>query len=63
MATEPAAQIDLVWGIANIAQLIGRTERQTQMMLATGSLPAKQIGKRWVISRKRAESFFEGVAA
>lgn len=48
----PATE-DIIWEASNIAAVIGRTERQTVHMLATGSLPAKKIGGRWVASRRK----------
>ncbi|NGP18891.1 hypothetical protein [Devosia aurantiaca] len=36
-ATEP---LDLVWGVAGIAHVIGRTVRQTEIALAKRSCPA-----------------------
>lgn len=58
---EPA---DLIWGIAEIAKVIGRTERQTYHMVASGSLPVvKQVGQRYVASRSKLIAFFMGEAA
>ncbi|WAP69295.1 helix-turn-helix domain-containing protein [Jiella pelagia] len=58
--TEP---LDLVWGVAAIAKLIGRSERQTYDMLSSGHLPAKQVGQRWVAKRDALTRFFEETAA
>lgn len=55
--------LDLVWGIEGIAKLIGRSSQQTYYMLRTGQLPAKQVGERWVASRKQITAFFMGDAA
>lgn len=63
MTSQTSSSIDLVWGIAAIAKLIGRNERQTYDMLASGHLPAKQVGTRWVAKREALERFFEGTAA
>ena len=63
MTTQPDSNIDLVWGISGIAKVIGRTDRQTHGMLATGALPARQIGHRWVAKREALERFFDEVAA
>lgn len=57
------AELDLVWGLAAIAKIIGRTERQTHYMLQTGRLPAKQIGIRWVAKRSALVNFFNDIAA
>lgn len=50
---------DLIWGAEAIAEFIGRTHRQTNHMLATGALPAKKVGARWVASRAALTKFFE----
>lgn len=50
--------LDLVWGAAAIAKVIGQTTRATFHMLEAGELPARQIGRRWVASRKSLEAFF-----
>lgn len=44
---------DIVWEVAAIAKVIGRTERQTNHMLAAGHLPARKVGGRWVASRRK----------
>lgn len=59
----PTNSIDLVWGVEAIAALIGRTRRQTFHMLASGSLPGKKVGGRWVAHRQKLVAFFEEVAA
>ncbi|QOG06550.1 helix-turn-helix domain-containing protein [Aureimonas sp. OT7] len=55
--------LDLVWGIANIARLLGRTVHQTYPMLRDGQLPARQVGERWVVRRSEIEKFFTMDAA
>ena len=58
---EPA---DLIWGVANIAKTIGRSDRQTYHMISTGSLPmVKQVGQRYVASRSKLIAFFMDNAA
>ncbi|AWC22211.1 hypothetical protein CO731_01667 [Aminobacter sp. MSH1] len=57
------ATIDLVWEVAEIAKLIGRTPRQTFHMLKTGQLPAKKVGGRWVAERGKLLRFFLETAA
>ncbi len=56
MATEK--NLDLIWEVAEIAKLIGRTPRQTFHMLQSGQLPAKKVGGRWVIERSKLVAFF-----
>jgi hypothetical protein len=51
--TEDALAKDLLWGVKAIADDIGRSERQAYHMLATGQLPAKQVGGRWLASREK----------
>lgn len=50
--------IELIWGIAKIARVIGRTDRQTYHLLTSGNLPAKQLGNRWVAERGKLIAFF-----
>lgn len=54
--TQPA--LDLVWEVEAIAKLISRNERQTFHLLATGQLPAKKVGGRWVAERGQLIRFF-----
>ncbi|MCF3935266.1 helix-turn-helix domain-containing protein [Acuticoccus sp. M5D2P5] len=51
-------EFDLVWGVGNIARLIGRTPRQTFHYVRNGHLPAKKIGRRWVAERSALVRFF-----
>ena len=55
---EKTQPLDLIWGVRAIAQLIGRTERQTFHMLTSGALPGRKVGSRWVVSRSELEQFF-----
>lgn len=55
--------LDLIWGCKAIAAAIGCTERATFHMLERGEIPARQVGRRWVASRKALEAFFSEVAA
>ncbi|EJC69375.1 hypothetical protein Rleg5DRAFT_5166 [Rhizobium leguminosarum bv. viciae WSM1455] len=51
--------LDLIWGVEEIADLIGRTERQTYHMIKKGHLPmVKQVGERYVASRQKLIAFF-----
>lgn len=52
--------IGIIWGVKEIAQVIGRTQRQTYHALETGALPAQKVGGRWCASRRKLEQFFEG---
>jgi hypothetical protein len=55
--------MDLIWEVAEIARLIGRTERQTFHLLSGGQLPAKKVGGRWVAERGKLIAFFLSDAA
>lgn len=56
--------LDLVWGVQAIADIIGRTYQQTYHMIASGNLPCvKQIGERYVVSRAKLIAFFMEDAA
>ena len=35
---------ELVWGAANIARVINRTERQTRYLFERGALPVTKVG-------------------
>ena len=54
---------DLIWGVANIAAFIGRTQRQTWEALDKDELPARQVNGRWCASRACLRAFFTGVEA
>ncbi|WP_438750028.1 hypothetical protein [Pararhizobium sp. O133] len=59
MDAKDAPEMDLVWGVGAIGQLIGRTYRQTYHMIQCGNLPmVKQVGERYVASRSKLISFF-----
>ncbi|WP_185982674.1 helix-turn-helix domain-containing protein [Aureimonas mangrovi] len=55
--------LDLVWGAAEIAKIIGRSPRATFGMLENGELPARKVSGRWVIERGKLVEFFTGAAA
>lgn len=61
--SEPNENIDLIWGVKNIAQFIGLNERQTFHLLSKGRLPAKNVGGRWVAVRSKLVNFFTEEAA
>lgn len=48
MSESPSDEIELIWGAAEIARFIKRTNRQTYHMLNSGQLPAKKVGEHWV---------------
>jgi len=55
---ERRMNIELVWGCADIAKVIGRSARATFHMLDKGELPAKKVGGRWVAERGKLIAFF-----
>ncbi|AQZ50547.1 helix-turn-helix transcriptional regulator [Martelella mediterranea] len=56
--------LDLVWGAAEIAKVIGLSRPQTYNLLNKGELPAKKMGPRkWVARRSELEKHFSGTAA
>ncbi len=56
--------LDLVWGVQAIADIIGRSYQQTYHMIGSGNLPCvKQIGERYVVSRSKLIAFFMEDAA
>ena len=61
--TDTELHKDLIWEVAEIAKIIGRTERQTFHLLNAGQVPAKKVGGRWVASRQKLIAFFLGDAA
>jgi len=42
-----------LWGVAEIAKAIRRTDRQTYHLLSRELLPAHKIGAAWVASRRK----------
>lgn len=54
---------DLLWGAEEISKVIGRTVTQTQYLLRTGKLPARQVGERWVASKRKLIAYLLGEVA
>jgi hypothetical protein len=50
--------LDLIWGVAGIARVLGLTERQTEHQLSKGYLPVGKQGGRWVASRAGLKRHF-----
>lgn len=62
--SEKETELDLVWGVQSIADIIGRSYQQTYHMISTGKLPmVKQLGERYVVSRAKLIAFFMEDAA
>jgi hypothetical protein len=59
MSEKHLEPLDLIWGVEEIAHVIGRTTRQTYHMIQSGNLPiVKQVGERYVASRSKLIAFF-----
>ena len=43
----------ILWGVAEIAKAIRRTDRQTYHLLSREYLPAHKVGASWVASRRK----------
>jgi hypothetical protein len=54
------SKLDLIWGVAAIADEIGLTERQAGYLIRNGNLPAKRIGPRYFIRRSELIEFCSG---
>lgn len=50
--------IDLIWGAENIAREMGITTRQCFHMLSKKAVPARKVGGRWVVERRKLRAFF-----
>lgn len=59
---EADTTLDLIWGAEEIGKLIGRSPRVTFHLLASGALPAKKVGNRWVAERSKIFAFFTEAA-
>ena len=51
-------KLELVWGAANIGQVVNLNTRQTFHALETGAIPAKKVGGKWVAERGNLREFF-----
>lgn len=63
MEKQQDQQVDIIWGIGEIAEAIGQSFAATAYMLKKGHIPARKVGERWVASRKKLNDFFMGDAA
>ena len=58
------SNLDIIWGVKAISVAINRTDRVTYRLLETGEIPpAKKVGGRWCVSRRKLVEHFEQVAA
>lgn len=61
---EQKENLDLIWGVGAIGKEIGRTYQQTYHMIQAGHLPpVRQVGQRYVASRRALIEFFMNEAA
>jgi hypothetical protein len=51
---------DTLWGCAEIARAINRTQRQTYHLLENKLIPARKVGDHWVASCERLLAFLHG---
>lgn len=50
-------QPQLIWGLKNIGDLIGRSQNQTWHLAYKGKIPVKRVGGRWVAERGKLLEF------
>ncbi|MFN7010822.1 MAG: hypothetical protein ACK4PN_12400 [Allorhizobium sp.] len=56
---EQERELDLIWGLAEIGKVIGRTYPQVHHMVRSGKLPpVRQVGQRYFASRRALIAFF-----
>jgi hypothetical protein len=62
MPTEQAKENldDPIWGVKAIASAAKLTIRQTYHALEQGYLPASKAGRKWVTTKRRLRSLFDG---
>jgi hypothetical protein len=54
------AELDVVWGAAEIGRVINITPRRAFYLLEEGKIPARKIGKLWSARRSTLIAFFDG---
>lgn len=57
--TENKDEHDIVWGIAEMGEVINRTPRQTHWLIQTGRLPVRRFGRRLAARRDALLRLFE----
>jgi hypothetical protein len=65
--TEPSKQDDhdpndILWGAVAIGRAIGVDRRRAYFLLEHQKIPARQIGRSWVASRRRLYKYIVGEA-
>jgi len=63
MQENKSENLDLIWGAKEIAAALRCNERKAWYLLAKGKLPAKKVGKTWVVSREQLRQFFTASSA
>jgi hypothetical protein len=56
IAPTPEDDDEIVWGAERIGEVIGRTSRQANYLMATGKIPATKIGSLWAARRSTLKS-------
>ncbi len=59
MQPDPEHGLDILWGCAAIAKVIGKTQRATFHLLERGQIPARKVGAQWCVSRRKLREYFE----
>lgn len=50
--------MNLIWGVEAIGEVIGLTARQTHHYASTGKIPVKKINGRWCAERNQLTKWF-----
>lgn len=48
--------------VPEVAELLGLSRATTYVLLRQGEIPARRIGCRWIIARRRFDAWLDGVA-
>jgi hypothetical protein len=60
MKVDESRKLELVWGADAIAVELGVPVRRVWSLLAAKRIPARKIGKHWVVDRRVLAKFFLG---
>jgi hypothetical protein len=52
-------ELELIWGVEQIAAEVGRKPKATYRLLEQGVLPGQKVGGRWAVSRAGLRRFFD----
>jgi excisionase family DNA binding protein len=63
--TDPISAKDLsvqeIYTVAHVAHMLGINVGTAYQLLRNGTIPAKRLGRRWVIPRKRFHEWLDGL--